>query len=83
MKQLKLAIFQCGFAKIHRRARSRALGVTKIGIHNLWGGVSKCYLQNFWLKFTIGPVFRFPRSPFWLKFTIGPVFRFPRYRGCI
>ena len=33
--------------KRQQKAWSRALEVPKIGIHILWGGVSKRYLQNF------------------------------------
>ena len=42
-----MGIFKREFTKIHRRAESTALEVTKIGIHNLPGGVPKSYLQNF------------------------------------
>ena len=43
----KLAIFQCEFTQWSRRAGSRALEMPKMGIHTLWGGVSKRYLWIF------------------------------------
>ena len=59
----KLAIFQCNFTKIRRKGGSRALGLPKIGIDNLCGGVSKRYLQifyflHFW-SYEGGPKFNF------------------------
>ena len=44
-----MGIFKREFTKIHRRAGSRALEVPKIGIPNLYGGVTKRYLQNFYI----------------------------------
>ena len=78
---MKISIYYCKFTKIQRRGRSRALGMPKIGIDNLCGGVSKGYLHNFYFlhfwSYVGGPKFNFGRilakiDKKWLNLNFGP-----------